>query len=397
MNQSQVDDIERGCVELINKDELLKKLSSSRALRVKLGCDPTAPDIHLGHYVALRKLRDFQEWGHHIHFLIGDFTARIGDPSGKNKTRPPLSDEEIKKNAETYKEQIFKVLDPEKTKVVFNSQWCDALSAKDLIVLASRMNVARMLEREDFKKRYQEGTSIALHEFLYPLIQAYDSVAIRADIEVGGQDQRFNLLVGREIQKHYGQEEQVLLLLPLLEGTDGHEKMSKSLGNAIGIQEPARQMFGKLMSIPDSLIEKYFQNLTRIDMTEVKKWVAGNPRDAKLKLAKTMVSQFHGKEAGTTEERYFLEQFSQRKLPADEEITETILRPEQPLALSKYLVQQQILPSNAEARRLFSQGSVRSDFGDGESLQKLELDISTDQLPTGSKIKIGKRRWIKMR
>jgi len=385
--------IKRGTAEIISESELKLKLKKSAEkkvpLRVKMGFDPTAPDLHLGHCVGLRKLRDFQDLGHDVLFLIGDFTARIGDPSGKNKTRPPLSDEDIKSNAQTYKDQVFKVLDPQKTKVMFNSEWCSKLTGREMIELAAQMNVARMLEREDFKNRYNSGVSISIHEFLYPLIQGYDSVVMKADIEMGGQDQRFNLLVGRDLQKFYGQEQQVLIFTPLIEGIDGIEKMSKSLGNAIGINESSKEMFGKLMSIPDVLMRKYFENLTRIDTKEIDKLLASHPRDAKLRLAETIVSQFHGAAAGKREVDNFISQFSKQEVPSDApSLSLKSLPADTPLF--KVLAQNLSLFSAAEAKRLFASGGVKVN---GE---KVDLDFSVSQLKVGAVIKVGKLKYYRM-
>lgn len=390
---AQLKILKRGVSEIISEAELSKKIESSlksgKPLRVKMGFDPTAPDLHLGHCIGLRKLRDFQDLGHEVLFLIGDFTARIGDPTGKTKTRPPLTDEEVQKNALTYKEQVFKILDPKKTTVMFNSEWCTKLSATQLIEIAAQMNVARMLEREDFKKRYTSGQSISVHEFLYPLIQGYDSVAMRADIEMGGQDQRFNMLVGRDLQKHYGQEQQVLFFTPLLEGIDGSEKMSKSLGNAIGINESPKEIFGKVMSIPDSLMKRYFELATRIDETEVAKLLAGHPRDAKLRLAEDIVAQYHGKDAGKKEVEGFISTFSKQEVPAD--ATEISLRTiPKDLPLFKYLAQNLNLFSAAEAKRLASSGGLKVQ---GE---KVDVDFLGAKLKAGDVIKVGKLKFYRV-
>lgn len=391
--KEQIDRIRRGTSEIISESELESKLKKSIEkkvpLRVKMGFDPTAPDLHLGHCVGLKKLRDFQDLGHDIYFLIGDFTARIGDPTGKNKTRPPLTDLEILENAKTYKDQVFRILDPQKTKVVFNSEWCSKLSATDLIGLAAQMNVARMLEREDFKQRYTNGVSISIHEFLYPLVQGYDSVALKADIEMGGQDQRFNLLVGRDLQKAAGQDQQVLIFMPLIEGTDGVEKMSKSLGNAIGINESSKDMFGKIMSIPDSLMKKYFENLTRIPQTEVAQLLAGHPRDAKLRLASDIVGQFHGADVGKREVDAFISQFSKQETPDDAPSLELSSLPAD-TPLFKVLSQNLNLFSAAEAKRLIGAGGVKVD---GE---KVDLDFTTSKLKSGNVLKVGKLKFFKI-
>src|SRR5213078_718718 len=290
--------IRRGVVELISEAELRKKLLTARPLRIKLGLDPTAPDLHLGHTVVINKLRHFQELGHQVQFLIGDFTGMIGDPTGKNQTRPPLTREEILANAQSYRDQVFKILDPEKTQILFNSEWSDKLGAEGMIRLAARYTVARLLERDDFSRRFKGGQPIAVHELLYPLMQGYDSVAMKADVELGGTDQKFNLLVGRELQKDFGQEQQCILTMPLLEGLDGRDKMSKSLGNYVGISEPPREIFGKLMSISDELMWRYFELLSfeSIQAVQVmKKEVAEgrNPKEAKVLLAKEIVARFH--------------------------------------------------------------------------------------------------------
>ncbi|MGA0162651.1 MAG: tyrosine--tRNA ligase [Bdellovibrionota bacterium] len=390
--------IRRGCVEVIQESELIEKLKKSksegRPLKIKMGFDPTAPDLHLGHSLGLRKLRDFQDLGHEVLFVIGDFTARIGDPSGKNKTRPPLDEEEIKKNAATYQDQVFKILDERKTQVVFNSKWCDALQAKDIIKLAAQMNVARMLEREDFKNRYANGISISIHEFLYPLMQGYDSVALRADVEIGGQDQRFNLLVGRDLQKHHGQEQQVLILLPLLEGIDGVEKMSKSLGNSIGILDDAHEMFGRLMSIPDHLMPKYFEYLTRVPKDEIQSVLSSHPRDAKIRLAKEIVSLYHNPEIAQQEVEKFVSEFSKKEIPSD--ISEELVLEEKSNLLDQ-LVAAKVFPSKNEAKRAFQQGGVSYAEGQNSNLTKLSLEHDLSHLPDGFILKVGKRRWIKIK
>src|SRR5512147_1276808 len=314
--------IKRGCDELIVEEDLVRKLKSGRPLRVKLGLDPTAPDLHLGHTVVLNKLRHFQEMGHTIQFLIGDFTGMIGDPTGKNQTRPPLSREEILVNAQTYRAQMSKILDPENTHVLFNSEWSDKLGAEGMIRLASRYTVARLLERDDFSKRYRGGQAIAVHELLYPLMQGYDSVAMKTDVELGGTDQKFNLLVGRELQRHYGQEPQCILTMPLLVGTDGVEKMSKSLGNYIGITEPPQEIFGKLMRISDELMWRYMELLSFEDMGKIrakKKAVdaGSNPRDVKIDFAKEIVERFHGKVAADKAATEFNARFRDGAVPDD--------------------------------------------------------------------------------
>ncbi|MDB5036647.1 MAG: tyrosine--tRNA ligase [Bacteriovoracaceae bacterium] len=387
--------IRRGTLEILLEKELVAKFElakkEKRPLRVKMGFDPTAPDLHLGHVVGLRKLKDFQDLGHEILFLIGDFTAKIGDPTGRSKTRPPLSEEEIKKNAETYKDQVFKILDPKKTKVVFNSEWCQKLNATDMISLAAQMNVARMLEREDFKNRYTSGQSISIHEFLYPLIQGYDSVALKADIELGGQDQRFNLLVGRDLQKSVGQEPQVLILLPLIEGTDGIEKMSKSLGNSIGIKDAPKEMFGKLMSIPDALMKKYFENLTRLSSKEIGALLAGHPRDAKLRLAKEIVTDFHSSTIAEEEKSRFISEISEGQIP--KERRKISLLKWIPLPPVAKLISEIDGISSGEAKRLLASGSCSIASSESAALEKIDQDFDLTKLKAGTIIKVGKRRF----
>jgi tyrosyl-tRNA synthetase len=397
--ESEWDRIKRASVEIISEEGLQEKLKKvkeeKRPLRVKMGFDPTAPDIHLGHLIGLKKLRDFQDLGHQVLFLIGDFTAKIGDPSGRNKTRPPLSDAEIQQNAVTYKDQAFKILDPRKTQIVFNSAWCEKLSATDLIQLAGQMNVARMLEREDFKLRYQEGISISIHEFLYPLIQGYDSVAIKADVELGGQDQRFNLLVGRELQKHFGQEPQALILLPLLEGIDGEKKMSKSYGNAIGITEAPESVFTKIMSMPDALMPKYFELLTRIDALEYKAWIKEDPREAKMKLAEYLLDELHSASAAATERERYLKKASGQV--SDLEAKPLPLPKDSDEFLFRYLsqsVKPPVFASLSEARRMFEQGGVC--VVDDENTTRLSLETKINELENKSVIRVGKKKWFRV-
>lgn len=391
--------LKRGTSEIISEKELLSKLQKSKKenkpLRVKMGFDPTAPDLHLGHSVGLRKLRDFQDLGHEIYFLIGDFTGRIGDPTGKNKTRPPLTEEQVALNAKTYTDQVFKILDSSKTKIVFNSEWCAKLSAAEMVKLASQMNVARMLERDDFKARYQSGQSISIHEFLYPLLQGYDSVALKSDIELGGQDQRFNLLVGRDLQKDAGQESQVLILLPLIEGTDGVEKMSKSLGNSIGIKDEPKEMFGKLMSIPDALMAKYYEHLTRLDRAEVARLLAGHPREAKIRLAKEIVGFFHSAEIADQEELRFVKQFSEKQIPDDRQIISLSRWSERP-SMAKLIAEIDGI-SAAEAKRLLASGSCAiGNVSDPNVLDKISADYDSFLLMPGMVLKIGKRRFYEV-
>lgn len=386
--------IKRGTSEIISESELKAKLKKSRdekrPLRVKMGFDPTAPDLHLGHSVGLRKLRDFQDLGHEVYFLIGDFTGRIGDPTGKNKTRPPLSEEQIVENAKTYTTQVSKILDPKKTKVCFNSEWCSKLSSVDMIKLASQMNVARMLEREDFKARYQSGQSISIHEFLYPLMQGYDSVALKADIELGGQDQRFNLLVGRDLQKDAGQEPQVLILLPLVEGTDGVDKMSKSLGNAVGINENSKDMFGKIMSIPDELMSKYYELLTRVPESEIKTLLAGHPRDAKLRLAEEIVALYHSREVAASEREGFINQFSKKIY--DDALAYRFDRKSFVSKTVAQLIADMTGESGSEVKRLLASGSCALIDKSGSLIDKIDAGFDLQKLETGMKIKVGKKR-----
>jgi tyrosyl-tRNA synthetase len=356
--------IKRGAEEVLVEAELIVKLKRGQPLRIKAGFDPTAPDLHLGHAVLINKLRQFQELGHQVVFLIGDFTGMIGDPSGKSATRPPLTREQVLENAETYKTQVFKILDPAKTEVAFNSTWMDQLSPADFIRLASQYTVARMLERDDFSKRYSTNQPIAIHEFLYPLVQGYDSVALRADIELGGTDQKFNLLMGRELQRAYGQEPQVILTMPLLEGLDGVKKMSKSLGNYVGIQEAPGVMYGKLVSIPDALMWRYFELLSFRSMDEIAAFkreveAGANPRDIKILLAEEIVARFHGQEAATTAHRAAGNRMKEGELPED--LPEIELLSIEPLPISSLLNRAGMVKNAAAARDLLASGAVRID------------------------------------
>ena len=363
--EQAIQTIRRGVDELIVEEELAKKLASGRKLRIKLGLDPTAPDLHLGHTVVINKLRDFQQLGHQVQFLIGDFTGMIGDPSGKNATRPRLTPAEVQVNARTYQEQIFKILDPDKTVIDFNSRWFGVMNAAGMIELAAKYTVARMLERDDFEQRYKGKQPIAVHEFLYPLVQGYDSVALQADVELGGTDQKFNLLVGRALQADYGQEPQVVLTMPLLEGTDGVQKMSKSLGNTIGIHEPAGEMFGKLMSISDELMWRYFELLSSrplIDIRNLRKSMADgrNPRDIKFELAVEIVDRYHGAGAGSAERERFIARFRDHALP--EQIEERALACAGDSAkLANVLKDLGLAASATAGYRLIEQGAVRVD------------------------------------
>jgi len=377
----------RGALEILPRGSLEQKLKlaqkEGRPLRVKAGFDPTAPDLHLGHTVLLEKLRQFQICGHQIVFLIGDFTGMIGDPTGKNETRPPLTHEEVLINAETYKEQVFKVLDPAQTEVRFNSEWLNNLQAADLIRIAARATVARMLERDDFEKRYKGGQSIAIHEFLYPLIQGYDSVVLDADVELGGNDQKFNLLMGRQLQQAYGKAPQVILTMPLLEGLDGVNKMSKSLSNYVGITEAAKEQFGKLMSISDDLMIKYYELLTDADLVEIK---AMHPMEAKKYLAAMITDRFHGKGAGQKARKGFESQFAKKEVPDD--VPEATLTADGGLWIARALTQAGLTQSNGEAVRLIKQGALSID---GE-----KIDDKNYQLQMGGPylIKLGKRRFV---
>lgn len=356
--------IKRGADEILVEAELRAKLERGTPLRVKTGFDPTAPDLHLGHTVLINKLRQFQELGHQVLFLIGDFTGMIGDPSGKNSTRPPLTREQVLANAETYKEQVFKILDPELTQVVFNSEWMDAFSAAEMIQLAGKYTVARMLERDDFDKRYKGNQPIAIHEFLYPLIQGYDSVALKADIELGGTDQKFNLLMGRELQRQYGQEPQVTLTMPLLVGLDGEAKMSKSLGNYVGINEPPGVMYNKIVSMPDTLMWRYFELLSFRSMEEIDQMrrdveAGANPRDIKIKLAEELVARFHGEEAAANAHRSAGNRLKDGELPED--IPEVVLESDADLPVSAVLNRAGLVKNAAAARDLLGAGSVKVD------------------------------------
>ena len=394
--------IKRGTEEIISEEELIKKIEKSRKekrpLRVKQGFDPNAPDIHLGHTVGLRKMRQFQDLGHDIYFLIGDFTGMIGDPSGKSVTRKQLTEEEVKKNAETYKKQVFKVLNPEKTKVVFNSHWLGKLSFSEVLKVCSKYTVARMLERDDFSNRYKEGKPIGIHEFMYPLMQGYDSVAMQADIELGGTDQKFNLLVGRDIQREYSQEPQVIITLPLLEGTDGVEKMSKSLNNYIGINESPQEMYGKVMSIPDNLMIRYFELVTDVPLEEIDEIKTGlennnlHPRDVKKRLAREIVTLYHGQSAAITAEEEFEKVFKDKLFP--EEMKELILKKkdlkEGNIWLVKLIVLSGVVDSKSEARRLVEQGGVKIN---GEKISDPNFDFTVKE---GTILKIGKLNFVKL-
>lgn len=386
--------IRRGTDEILLEDELIEKLKSGKPLRVKAGFDPTAPDLHVGHTVLLNKMRQLQDLGHEVMFLIGDFTGMIGDPSGKNETRPPLTRAEVEENAKTYEKQVYKVLDKDKTKIMFNSEWMNKMTPVDMIKLAATHTVARMLERDDFHKRYTSGQSIAIHEFLYPLIQGYDSVAMRADIELGGTDQKFNLLMGRELQKHEGQKPQVVITMPLLLGLDGVKKMSKSLGNYIGIDESADQIFGKVMSISDENMWSWFDLLSFRSIAEIQKLrddVANgmNPRDAKFLLAEEITARFHDADAGQKARENFIAQFQKGKLPED--MPEISLEVEaEGMSILNIIKHTGLTESSSEASRLIVQGGVRID-GEKVSDKNLHLKPKTTFI-----LQVGKRRFAKV-
>jgi len=373
--QEQLRLIGRGAVEILVEEELLKKLRRGTPLRVKAGFDPTAPDLHLGHTVLIQKMKQFQDFGHEVIFLIGDFTGMIGDPSGRSETRKQLTRAEVLKNAETYKEQIFKILDPKRTVIEFNHRWMEKMDAAALVELSAKYTVARMLEREDFKQRYQKQQSISIHEFLYPLIQGYDSVVLKADVELGGTDQRFNLLVGRELQREYGQEPQVVLTMPLLEGTDGVNKMSKSLNNYIGIHEPPEEIFGKLMSISDELMWRYAELLSDRDLEEIKRVRAQvaqgsvHPMDFKKNLACEIVSRFHGRAAAESARDYFETRHQKRSVPKD---VRKQFSPPDRIWICQLLVDLEFAKSKGEARRLIAQGAVKVD---GKMIRKADFEF----------------------
>lgn len=391
---AQLEIVKRGSSELIVETEFADKLASGRPLRIKAGFDPTAPDLHLGHTVLINKLRQLQELGHHVIFLIGDFTGMIGDPTGKNATRPPLTREQIAENARTYQAQVFKILDPRRTEVAFNSTWMDQLTSVDMIRLAARYNVARMLERDDFGKRYRNGQSIAIHEFLYPLVQGYDSVALKSDLELGGTDQKFNLLVGRELQKDYGQPAQCILTMPLLEGLDGVNKMSKSLGNYVGIAESPEQIFGKLMSISDELMWRYLELLSFESLATLRQWndevAAGrNPRDIKVIFAQEIVARFHDRAAAEKALTDFEARFRQGQVP-DEMPEHKLSAGGEPLLFYQILKQTNLTASTSEALRMIEQGGVKLD---GEKVSDKSLRLSAGGPFV---IQVGKRKFARV-
>ncbi|MBN6071418.1 tyrosine--tRNA ligase [Aggregatibacter actinomycetemcomitans] len=383
-------ELKRGVDEILSEQDLIEKLKENRPLRVKLGADPTAPDIHLGHTVVLNKLRQFQNFGHEVIFLIGDFTGMVGDPSGKNTTRPPLSREDVLRNAETYKQQIYKILDPQKTRIVFNSDWLGKLGTEGMIRLASNYTVARMLERDDFKKRFSNNQPIAIHEFIYPLLQGHDSVALEADVELGGTDQKFNLLVGRELQKSAGQKPQVAITLPLLVGLDGEKKMSKSLGNYIGVTDAPSEMFGKIMSISDDLMWDWYNLLSFRPLTEIAQLKADvangkNPRDVKILLAKEIIARFHNEADANAAEQEFINRFQKGAMPDD--MPEFTFEGE--IGLANLLKEAGLVASTSEANRMVQQGGVKID---GEKAEDAKLIITAST----AVYQVGKRRFAKV-
>ena len=388
-------ELRRGVEEIIPEEELIARLKGGRPLRVKVGFDPTAPDLHLGHTVVVNKMRQFQDFGHEIIFLIGDFTGMIGDPSGKSTTRPPLSRDEIEQNAVTYREQVFKILDPKKTRIEFNSVWGNELGAEGLIRLAARYTVARILERDDFSKRYRNGEPIAIHEFLYPLMQGYDSVALEADVELGGTDQKFNLLVGRELQKQYGQAPQIVLTMPLLEGLDGVQKMSKSLGNYVGITEPSDEMFGKLMSISDDLMWRYFdllslRNVSELEQLKMDAAEGMNPRDIKYMLAGEIVERFHSASDARSAKEEFVNRFQKGAMPASI-VEKVVSSSSEEMPIATVIKEAGLVASTSEALRMLEQGAVRID---GERVTDRDKKI---RVGDAGIFQVGKRRFARIR
>lgn len=386
-------EIKRGTDEILLEADLLAKLKEGRPLRIKLGADPTAPDIHLGHTVILNKMRTFQELGHEVIFLIGDFTGMVGDPSGKNSTRPPLTREQVLANAETYKQQVYKILDPAKTRIEFNSTWLEPLGAAGMIRLASKQTVARMMERDDFKKRYGSGQSIAIHEFMYPLLQGYDSVALNADVELGGTDQKFNLLMGRELQKSEGQKPQTVIMMPLLEGLDGVKKMSKSAHNYIGVSEPASEMFGKIMSISDDLMWRYFELLSFRPLGEIEQFKTdieqgANPRDTKIALAKEIIERFHDEAAAEAAHQEFINRFQKGALPED--IQELEIAAGEGIAIANLLKDAGLVNSTSDGMRMIKQGAAKID---GVKIEDTRLQLSAG---TTGVFQVGKRKFAKI-
>ena len=396
MNElERFEELKRGCEELLLEQDFKEKLATGRPLRIKAGFDPTAPDLHLGHTVLINKLRQFQQQGHQVLFLIGDFTGVIGDPTGKNATRKPLTSEQVAENAETYKQQIFKILDPEKTEICFNSEWMGKMSAADLVQLAAQHTVARMLERDDFQKRYSSNQPIAIHEFLYPLVQGYDSVALKADVELGGTDQKFNLLMGRELQKTYGQKPQTVMMLPILEGLDGVQKMSKSLNNYIGINEPANEMFGKIMSLSDEIMWRYFELLSFKPLSQIEAYKdaieneGANPRDIKFELGMEIVERFHDTAAAEKAKEDFLQRFQKGQLP--EEVDDYVLASSAaPWMLGSALKESGLVASTSEAIRMIKQGAVKID---GEKILDTKKIL---KLSKPAVLQVGKRKVIRV-
>jgi tyrosyl-tRNA synthetase len=392
--KEQIKELGRGTDEILLEQDLVERLQSGKTLRIKAGFDPTAPDLHIGHTVLINKMRQFQDLGHEVVFLIGDFTGMIGDPTGKNATRPPLTRDDVIENARTYEHQIFKILDPEKTLVMFNSSWMGEMNASDLVALAARHTVARMLERDDFNKRYNSGQPIAIHEFLYPLVQGYDSVAIKADVELGGTDQKFNMLVGRELQKDYGQKPQVVMTVPILEGLDGVNKMSKSLGNYVGINEAPEEQFGKIMSISDDLMWRYFELLSFRPLSEIedfKQQIAGgaNPRDTKFLLAEEIVARFHSEADATRAREAFIARFQKGAMPDDMPELEISLESGH-RTVPQILKAASLAKSTSEAARLIKQGGVRID-GEKVADASLEIEAGTTHI-----YQVGKRKFARI-
>lgn len=392
--EEQLEVIQRGADEILVEKELVAKLKEGRPLRIKAGFDPTAPDLHLGHTVLINKLRQFQDLGHDVLFLIGDFTGVIGDPTGKSATRPPLTEEDVKQNAKSYQQQIFKILDKDKTEVMFNSQWMSKMTSVDMIKLAASSTVARMLERDDFSKRYKRGQSIAIHEFLYPLIQGYDSVAMQADVELGGTDQKFNLLMGRQLQEQHGQKPQCVLTMPILEGLDGVQKMSKSLNNYIGIDDEPKDMFGKIMSISDDLMWRYFELLSFRPMSEIETFkqemAAGkNPRDIKFLLAEEIIARFHNEAEATAAREGFIAQFAKNKIPDDIPAL-SFEAPADGYPIANLLKDASLCGSTSDAMRMIQQGAVKID---GEKVADKSMKIMQG---TESVFQVGKRKFAKL-
>ena len=392
---SELQLIKRGVEEVLVESELVEKLKKNKPLRIKAGFDPTAPDLHIGHTVLINKLKQFQDLGHDVLFLIGDFTGMIGDPTGKSATRPALTPEQVKANAETYKEQVFKILDPGKTQIVFNSEWMGKMTSAEMIQLSAKHTVARMLERDDFNKRYKGGQAIAIHEFMYPLVQGYDSVALKADVELGGTDQKFNLLVGRDLQKQYGQDQQVVITMPLLEGLDGVQKMSKSLGNYIGITDTPDDMFGKIMSISDDLMWRYFELLSFKPMEEINQWksaveAGANPRDIKFKLAEEIIERFHDQTAATQARENFIARFQKGAMPDDIPEVELDSGEHESFPIAVLLREAGLVNSTSDAYRMIKQGAVK--------INSKKIEDRNMLIPIGFEgvVQVGKRRFVKV-